>query len=117
LAYEMLDSYLMEAIEEASPIPVVLPATGAALTWTAPKGGLIELIYAFQSHGVFNGGDADIRMIAEYFQRTFNVNLGNLYRRFQEIRIRKKSRSFFLDQLRDKLIERMDYTDEHPNKY
>jgi hypothetical protein len=117
LAYEMLDSYLMDAIEEVSPMPVMLPSAGAALTWTAPKGGLIELIYAFQSHGVFNCGDADIRLIAEYFQRAFNVNLGNLYRRFQEIRIRKKSRSFFLDQLREKLIERMDYTDEHPNKY
>jgi hypothetical protein len=117
LAYEMLDSYLMEAIEEASPITAVLPVAGAPLTWTAPKGGLIELIYAFQSHEVFNCGDADIRLIAEYFQRVFNVNLGNLYRRFQEIRIRKKSRSFFLDQLREKLIQRMDYTDEHPNKY
>ena len=114
LAYEMLDNYLTEAIETVSPIPVVLPSTGAALTWTAPKGGLIELIYAFQSHGVFNSGEADIKLIAEYFQRTFNVNLGNLYRRFQEIRIRKKSRSFFLDQLREKLIQRMDYTDEHP---
>ncbi len=83
-------------------------------TWTAPKSALIELIYALQSFGAFNYGRAEIKDIADLFERTFNINLGNLYRTFQEIRIRKKGRIYFLDQLREQLIKRMDHADENP---
>jgi hypothetical protein len=113
LANDRLDGYLNDALS-------LLKANSrdfsqnTPLTWTGSKTGLVELIYACQSSGVFNNGDADIRQISDFLQRSFNVSLGNLYRVFQEIRIRKKGRTFFLDQLREKLIERMDHTDENP---
>jgi RteC protein len=114
LAYEMLTVYFTEKLEEVTTTSTRPHSASSALSWTLPKANLIEIVYAFQSCGVFNNGEADVRQIADYFQQIFNVNLGNLYRTFQQIRIRKKSRSFFLDQLREKLIERMDYADENP---
>ena len=83
----------------------------APLQWTASKAGLVELIYAFQSNGVFNNGQAGINEIALYFEKLFAVELGNYYHVFNEIRLRKKSRSQMLDQLKDKLITKMDELD------
>ncbi|KKX49796.1 tetracycline resistance element mobilization regulatory protein RteC [Sphingobacterium sp. IITKGP-BTPF85] len=47
------------------------------LNWTGSKASLIELIYALHYQAVFDNGNADIRLIAKYFESTFNVNLGN----------------------------------------
>jgi hypothetical protein len=41
------------------------------------------------------------------------VELGNYYNSFQEMRLRKKSRTTFLDQLTEKLVQRMNEADEN----
>ena len=76
------------------------------------KVSLIELIYSLQTAGVINNGTADIKLLTNFFERTFQVDLGNVYNVFQEMRIRKKNRSSFLDQLKERLIQRMDEADE-----
>jgi len=83
------------------------------LQWTGSKTALIELIYALQTSGVFNRGTADVKLVAGCFQKIFGVELGNYYRTFQEIRIRKKARTLFLDLLAERLIRRMDDSDEN----
>ena len=90
----------------------VSPAMSKKLTWTAPKVYLIELIYALQGAGVFNNSVTDIKELTVFFEYTFSVELGNIYNSFSEMRLRKKSRSVFLDLLRDRFIQRMDEADE-----
>ena len=82
--------------------------TQPLLTWTGSKTDLIELIYALQAAGVFNNGTADIKRIADGVQVAFDTNLGNYYRVFQQIRIRKSGQTNFLDELRSKLAKKMD---------
>ena len=82
------------------------------LQWTGAKVSLIELIYSLQTTGVINNGTADIKLLTNFFERTFQVDLGNVYNVFQEMRIRKKNRTSFLDQLKERLIQRMDEADE-----
>lgn len=82
------------------------------LNWTGSKASLIELIYALHYQGVFDNGDADIRLITKYFENTFNVNLGNFYQTYLELRTRKMNRTKFLDALRETLIKKMDEQDE-----
>ena len=82
------------------------------LRWTSPKIALIELIYALQEGGVFNNATADIKFLTGYFETAFQVELGNVYNAFQEMRLRKKNRSQFLDQLKERLLARMDEMDE-----
>ena len=89
------------------------PTWAMALNWTATKAGLIELLYALQSAGVFNNGASDLKQLASYFEQTFNIELGNYYNVFQEIRLRKKSRTTFLDQLKERLTKRMDEADDN----
>lgn len=84
----------------------------AKLTWTGSKVALTELLYSLQTEGVFNNGTADLKDIAEYFEEVFNIDLGQYRRTFLEIRVRKDERAKFISTLREKLLKRMDDTDE-----
>ncbi|MCL6216939.1 RteC domain-containing protein [Zunongwangia pacifica] len=82
------------------------------LKWTGSKAAITELIYALHYQGVFDNGSNDIRIIAKYFESTFNIDLGNFYQTYLELRTRKMNRTKFLDALRDGLIKKMDEQDE-----
>lgn len=82
------------------------------LNWTGSKAAMIELIYALHSQGVFDNGNADIKVIAKTFERTFNLDLGDFYHTFMELKSRKINRTKFLDNLHDALIRKMDEQDE-----
>lgn len=101
--YELLREHLTKAIEKLTmPVQEYSP-----LQWTGPKISLIELMYALQVSGVFNKSATDVKMIATYFEKIFNVDLGNFYRTFRDIQCRKNGKTVFLDELRIKLAERL----------
>ncbi|MBX2900331.1 MAG: RteC domain-containing protein [Cyclobacteriaceae bacterium] len=77
------------------------------IVWTAQKTSLIELLYALHAANVFNDGKAGLKHVAEAFERIFQVNLGNYYRVFQDIRQRKINQTVFLDQLKEKFLQRV----------
>lgn len=83
------------------------------LVWTASKASLLELVYGLQSVKAFNNGNAELQQIATYFEKLFDVKLGNYHRAFQEIRERKKNRTQFLDDIKRRLIEKMDSMDDN----
>lgn len=83
----------------------------SAIQWTATKAALVELAYALKASGAINNGNATIRDIATHLERAFQQDLSQFYRTFQEIRIRKNSRTTFLDRLKEKLERWMDNTD------
>ena len=77
------------------------------LNWTGSKTNLIELVYALQSSGSINSGTADIKEIALMLERVFNIDLGNYYQTFTEIRSRKSNPTKFIDNLKESLINRL----------
>ena len=77
------------------------------LKWTAKKADLVELIYALHKVEAFNDGKVEIKQIANLLENLFNVTLGNFYRHFQEISLRKGGRTTFIDRLKDKLEQRL----------
>ena len=81
-------------------------------TWTGSKVALIELLYALHTEGVFNNGASDLKDIAEYFENIFNIDLGQYHRAFLEIRMRKSDQTKFLNALKEKLVKRMENTDD-----
>lgn len=112
-AYELLRIYLNTAIASIQLTDnAELKAADRKLQWTGSKVSLIELIYSLQTAGVVNNGTADIKLLTNFFERTFQTDLGNVYNVFQEMRIRKKNRSSFLDLLKERLVQRMDEADE-----
>ena len=101
LANELLKTYLLKALQRMSRSEV-----SHNLIWTGQKAALIELIYALHTVQAFNKGNAEIKMIATTFENLFSISLGNYYRVIQEIRTRKSGQTNFMDQLKEKLLER-----------
>jgi len=64
------------------------------------------------TQGVFNNGNADIKEIAAHFESMFNIELGDYYSTYMEIRIRKTARTKFLNTLKNSLVKRKDEADE-----
>ena len=73
---------------------------------------MTELIYALHAKGVFNNGNADIKLIAKTFESALNIDLGDFYHTFMELKARKMNRTKFLDILCEALIKKMDEQNE-----
>ncbi|MCO6175880.1 RteC domain-containing protein [Flavobacterium sp. NRK F10] len=82
------------------------------LMWTGTKVALTELLYALHSEGVFNNGTVDLKDIAEYFEHTFDIDLGQYRRTFLEIRARKSDKTKFITALNEALLKRMNNSDD-----
>ncbi|MFX1705042.1 RteC domain-containing protein [Chitinophaga sp. CC14] len=110
---QLLYRYLERALLPLRPGPGIpgRPA-GEGLQWTASKAALGELLYALQEYGVFNNTKVEVKKIADYLEKVFDTDLKNIYKIYEDIRLRKKSRTPFLDALRNSLLRRLDQDDE-----
>ncbi|NAY91419.1 hypothetical protein GTQ34_05755 [Muricauda sp. JGD-17] len=82
----------------------------SSLEFQGSKIDLVELVYALHAAKVFKG-NPDIIVIQRAVERIFNVKLGNIYTRFQEIRERKGERSRFLPHLVDAFVQLLEAGD------
>jgi hypothetical protein len=117
LANEMLSVYINSKLseleypqvqsnyEDSKPFPKV------KITWTGKKSELTELIYAWIEAESFNHGNVNIKELVNYIETVFNIDLGDFYHVFLEMRERKGSRTIYLDKLR-LLNERMNNADK-----
>lgn len=81
------------------------------MRWTGSKVSLIELMYALHQSGTFNNGQTDIKSMAAYLEKIFDIELGNYYRTWLELKIRQNPTKF-LDALTDSLNRRIEEDDE-----
>ncbi len=70
------------------------PPANLGLKWTDSKAALTELIYALYSKGCLNHGNADIKTITRSLESAFDVNAGDIYRSFIEIKNRSNPSRF-----------------------
>ncbi len=115
MAYDMLIVYLQQEIEKLENYKdnqnTNLMKQSSRLFWTGSKTELIELIYALHSSGAINSGTADIKEMASLFEQLFNIDLGNYYHTFIEIRARKGSKTKFIDRLEEALLKKIQDSD------
>lgn len=116
MAFDMLIVYLQQEIEKleshTNNPKLTTMKRMSKLFWTGSKTELTELIYALHSSGRVNSGTADIKEMALLFEQVFNIDLGNYYHTFIEIRARKCSKTKFLDKLIECLNKRFVESDE-----
>lgn len=118
LAYDMLVIYLKQEIDKLESNNGMEtknssnPLLSSKLFWTGSKTDLIELIYALDSCGSINSGTADIKEVASVCEQIFNIDLGNYYHTFIEIRSRKSNSTKFIDNLKTSLLKRLKESDE-----
>lgn len=77
------------------------------LKWTDNKIKLIELIYALHSTKCINSGNVELSEIATTFEKVFDIELKDYYRKYIEIKGRKGEYTKFLDQLKQALENRI----------
>jgi len=106
IANDLIEEYIEEQLKNTDKDNK--PSTQTKLNWTGSKTALIELIYALHSQGIFNNGNADIKVIVKIFESTFNIDLGDFYHTFLELKSRKINRTKFLDTLKETLVKRID---------
>jgi hypothetical protein len=108
LAYYRLEHELHLSISDNQQIKTSVKMNDHKLTWTISKISLVEIIYALKEVKAFNHGKADLKTITEYFERIFNIHIGNIYRSFQEIMSRKTGYTVFIDMLKDWYLKKID---------
>lgn len=110
-AYDELSNYYNLYVRELENGAPTRQLKKDKLVWTGSKAAIIELIYGLHSCGVINNGNVEVKQIAAFFEEHFNVQIGNWYRAFQDMRERKANRTIFMDQLKKGILERMEGTD------
>lgn len=116
LANEMLAEYInsklseLEQSKNSSVNKDFVPKV--KITWTGKKAELIEQIYAWMEAESFSNGTVNKKELVEYIERVFNIDLGDFYHVFTEMRERTGSRTIFLDKLIKLLNKRMDDADK-----
>ena len=80
-------------------------------TWTDSKIALTEFIYAIHSVRSINCGNIDIKELASLMESFFNIDLGDYYRDYLQIKGRQHPTKY-LDSLKAALIKRMEEQDE-----
>jgi len=118
-AFERLSGYLNNLLDEIEHGKKTggsnTELRGPIHSWTDSKVGLVELAYALFCQGAIDNGKAELKDIVSMLEQTFGVNLGNFYAVFQQnIRLRKKNRTVFMDACRANLEKYMDDLDAHP---
>src|SRR5690606_3243534 len=117
MANDLIQVYLEDEIANLDRKELKAPSKAegspkSAVFWTGTKVALIELMYAVHAEGSINQGKIELNAIAAFFEKTFNIDLGQYHRSFLELRERKTGRTKFLDTLRERLIKRMDDADD-----
>lgn len=110
LANELIQHYIeykINTLHEIKPAPIVHTAKKTKLKWTLPKTNMVEMVYAYHAVGAFNNGNVEIKDIAEYLEEVHDVNLGDYYGTFSEIKGRKMSLTIFIDFMKEELEKKI----------
>lgn len=118
LAYNLLSDFYkcelqkIHRLENQLLKPITQINRAKNLNWTASKTDLVELIYALQKSGTINNGTADIKKMAMACEQLFDIDLGDYYRTFLDIRARKINQTKFIDKLKIGLESKLLESDE-----
>ncbi|WP_010249814.1 RteC domain-containing protein [Myroides injenensis] len=108
LAHNLLQHYLQQKISEHLLKVNNTSKFSETLVWSESQNALIELIYALYVSGSINNGKLEIRKIAVLFQQLFGITLLDIHHAFHRMKTRAKSRTCYLDKLKQGLEEYMD---------
>ncbi|WP_152287538.1 RteC domain-containing protein [Flavicella marina] len=83
------------------------------IRWTASKTDLIELVYSLKLSGSIDDGNGHLKNIMESMASLFDVELGNYYKTYSEIKNRNKHKTRFLHSLTEVLSSKLEEDDRY----
>ena len=86
--------------------------------WTGKATNLVERLYALDTCNCINNGEIGVEELADALSEIFGVEIKNCYNVYMNMKRRKDdSRTYFLDELREKLNKRMVDSDLKGGKF
>lgn len=99
-------------------LPALSVKPAKKLCWTGKATDLVELLYALDTCNCINNGEIGVEELADAFSEIFGVEIKNCYNVYMNMKRRKDdSRTYFLDELREKLNKRMVDSDLKGGKF
>jgi hypothetical protein len=116
IAYDLLTTFYKQELralknQKITPLTEMPTLSFQKISWTASKTDLVELLYATYAIGAIQNGNVDIKSLAKLFETLFDIDLGNFYKTYGEIRAREKDRTKFLDKMKFSLLRKMENDD------
>lgn len=112
MAKEQIARYLENTINGLEFKP--FEAEGPVINWTGDSINLLENVFGWYYTGQINHGQATIADLVRKIEKVFNVSLGKPYRRFAEIRQRKRlSKTKFLEEMSKAINKKIEDDDEY----
>jgi hypothetical protein len=111
LANKLFSDYLENCFLELKNSPTIVLGAKSKTTkanWTGSKVALIELTYALHEDCVVNNGNIEVKEIIACLETAFNISLAYHNATFLELRQRKNGKTKYLDNLKEKLLRRME---------
>ena len=99
-------------------LPALSVKPPQTLHWTGKATDLVELLYALDTCDCINDGEIGVEELADALSEIFGVEIKNCYNVYMNMKRRKDdSRTYFLDELREKLNKRMVESDLKGGKF
>lgn len=112
---ELLDMRIKGLLPTAN---TVLASPAKKFRWTGKVVDLVELLYALDTCDCIDNGEIGVEELADAFSDIFGVEIKNCYNVYMNMKRRKDdSRTYFLDELREKLNKRMVESDLKGGKF
>ncbi|WP_346319399.1 RteC domain-containing protein [Chitinophaga sp. YIM B06452] len=106
-ACKLLSEFIKDAMLDLTGEGTADETKSFRLTWRAQKVDLAELIYGLHALKVF--GNISLQQTVKAVTAAFNVQFANPYKVFEEIRLRKKNRTAFTEEMRMALERQMEH--------
>lgn len=112
MAKEQIARYLENTVNGLEFKP--FEAEGPVFNWTGDSINLLENVFGWYYTGQINHGQATIADLVRKVEKVFNVSLGKPYRRFAEIRQRKRlSKTKFMEEMSKAINKKIEDDDEY----
>lgn len=114
---ELWNMRVQGLLSSSSP-PSPQSMSNGKICWTGKIVDLVELLYALDTCNCINDGEIGVEELADVFSEVFGVEIKNCYNVYMNIKFRKsEGRTYFLDELREKLNKRMVESDLKGGKF
>ena len=87
-------------------------ATKAKIHWPFNNTNYVELLYALYVKGLGRENNMSIIKLSEHLQQVIDIVPKDIYKTYQDIKNRKKSRTLFLDELSTGILSEMNKSEE-----
>lgn len=99
-------------------LPALPVKSAKKLRWTGKATDLVELLYALDTCNCINNGEIGVEELADALSEIFGVEIKNCYNVYMNMKRRKDdSRTYFLDELQEKLNRCMVESDLKGGKF